>query len=253
MSRKPPPGPARSLELLWGSQTKPGRSGLTVLKLIEAAVALCDDEGLAALSMRQVAERLGVGTMSLYTYVPGKDELTDLMFDYLMGQVYENVDEPSRQGGWADAVRFIVRKNWALLLAHPWLPDMVKPRPVFGPRVLLKYEAELRPLEGIGLTDVEMDTLLAVLTTHVQGAARTAAHLQREAHNSAQNDLEWWLDLAPLLETRIDPKRFPIASRVGKSFGDELQVAAAPEWALEFGLERLIGGLEALLASRSRA
>src|SRR5687768_9160323 len=68
---------ARSLALLWGSHTRAGRSGLTLAAIIKAAIEIADAEGLDAVSMRRVAERLDVGAMSLYTHVPGKGELTD--------------------------------------------------------------------------------------------------------------------------------------------------------------------------------
>lgn len=77
--------PARSMALLWGTEAPPrtrGRKpGLTVGGIATAAIELADTEGLEALSMRRVAQRLGVGTMSLYTYVPGKAELVDVMLD----------------------------------------------------------------------------------------------------------------------------------------------------------------------------
>ncbi len=63
--------------------------------------------------------------------------------------------------------------------------------------------------------------------------------------------MEWWLDRAPLLENLIDPKRFPVASRVGATFG-ELQVAAAPELAMKFGLAMLLDGVGQLLATRKQ-
>lgn len=252
MSSKAPPDPARSLNLLWGSHTRTGRSGLTVRRIVDTAIALCDGEGLEALSMRRVAEKLGVGTMSLYTYIPGKDELTDLMFDILMGQVYADVDEPSRQGGWREAMQFVAERNWKLYTAHPWLPEMVKPRPVLGPHVTLKYEAELRPLDGIGLTDIEMDTLLTAIMTHVHGAARTRAQLKQEQQDSAQTDQEWWLDRAPLLEKLMDSRRFPVASRVGQTVGELLQATTDPELSMDFGLEMLLDGVGQLLASRKQ-
>lgn len=250
MSSKTPPDPTRSLNLLWGSHTKPGRSGLTVQRIVDTAIILCDSEGLEALSMRRVAEKLSVGTMSLYTYIPGKDELTDLMFDILMGQVYADVDEPGRKGGWREAMQFVTERNWKLYTAHPWLPEMVKPRPVLGPHVSLKYEAELRPLNGIGLTDVEMDTLLTAIMTHVHGAARTYSQLKREQQDSAQTDQEWWLDRAPVLEALMDERRFPIASRVGRAVGEALQASTDPELSMNFGLEMLLDGVGQLLASR---
>src|SRR5688500_15419831 len=103
------------LALLWGSQTNAGRSGLTLKAIINAAIELADAEGVDALSMRNVAVRLGVGAMSLYTHVPGKTELIELMFDSAYGQLYESVESPSQQpGDWRDALRFIAKQNWEL-------------------------------------------------------------------------------------------------------------------------------------------
>ena len=59
-------------------------------RIVGAAVEVADAEGLAALSMRRVADRLGIGTMSLYTYVPGKAELIDVMLDTVLGEVAES-------------------------------------------------------------------------------------------------------------------------------------------------------------------
>ncbi|MET0865814.1 MAG: helix-turn-helix domain-containing protein, partial [Nakamurella sp.] len=80
--------PARSLALLWGAQDRPGRSGLTVRAIVGAAVELADAGGIDAVSMRSIADNLGVGTMSLYTHVPGKPALIELMIDTVSGQVY---------------------------------------------------------------------------------------------------------------------------------------------------------------------
>jgi len=174
------PDPARSLALLWGSQSKPGRSGLTVRAIVDTAIELADANGLESVSMRQVAEQLKAGTMSLYTHVPGKGELTDLMYDAVFRDLYADADEPSRQpGGWRGAMEFVARRNWELLMQHPWIHDVPAVRSALGPNVTLKYETELRPLDGLGLTDVEMDSTVALIVTHVQGTARAAAeHLQ---------------------------------------------------------------------------
>jgi AcrR family transcriptional regulator len=165
--------PAQSLALLWGSQDRPGRSGLTVRAIVDAAIALADADGIGALSMRSIAERLGAGTMSLYTHVPSKPVLIELMIDTISGQVYADPGEPAGQpGGWRGALTFIARRNWDIFLAHPWLLRVLDGRPVLGPNVNLKYEAELRPLDGIGLSDVEMDSVLTLLLMHVEGMAR---------------------------------------------------------------------------------
>src|SRR5512133_1511266 len=108
---------AQRLALLWGSQTHPGRSGLTLKAIVSAAIQIADTGGIEALSMRSVAERLSAGTMSLYTHVPGKSELIDLMLDTVYGEAYKQVEEPMQQpGDWRDAVRFIAQRNWDLYL-----------------------------------------------------------------------------------------------------------------------------------------
>src|SRR5947209_12633096 len=84
------PNAARRLALLWGLQPWSGRksrSDLSVEKIISSAIETADADGLDSLSMRRVAERIGVGTMSLYTYIPGKEELIDLMLDSAYGEM----------------------------------------------------------------------------------------------------------------------------------------------------------------------
>src|SRR5512140_414749 len=136
--------PRRSLELLWG-RNEPGRRGpkqrLSTDEVVQAAIALADAEGVAALSMRKVAEAVGVSPMSLYTYVPSKAELVDLMFDRVMGEAAD--PDPARDG-WRDKLAFIARQRWALHERHPWLLDLGLHRPPLGPNVLRKAEVTLR-------------------------------------------------------------------------------------------------------------
>jgi AcrR family transcriptional regulator len=245
---------ARSLALLWGSHTRAGRSGLTVAAIIEAAVAIADVEGLDAVSMRRVAERLNVGAMSLYTHVPGKGELTDLMFDTVAGELYADVDEPSQQpGGWREALRFIARRNWELYGRHPWLLHLSHARPVMGPHVSRNYEAELRPLDGIGLTDIEMDDTLTLVLSHVRSLARTRLLQHSVQQDSGLTDLEWWVATAPLLETVMSGQHFPVAGRVGQAAGMAHQAVTDPEHALSFGLDRILDGVEVLITRRQAA
>lgn len=256
MSKKPTQisehDPARSLALLWGSHTRAGRSGLTLAAIIEAAIAIADAEGLDAVSMRRVAERLNVGAMSLYTHVPGKGELTDLMFDTVAGELYADVDEPSRQpGNWQEALRFIARRNWELYGRHPWLLQLSHARPVMGPHVSRNYEAELRPLDGIGLTDIEMDDTLTLVLSHVSSVARTRLLQHAAQEESGQSDLEWWVAAAPILETVMSGQHFPVAARVGQAAGMAHQAVTNPEHALSFGLDRILAGITALIADRN--
>jgi AcrR family transcriptional regulator len=201
--------------------------------------------------MRKVADRLEVGTMSLYTYVPNKADLLVLMIDAVYEQLYDSVEAPAQQpGGWQAALHFIAQRNWELYRQHPWLLSVTDGRPILGPHLSLKYEAELRPLDHLGLSDVEMDAVLTLVLTHVEGCARVQATLDQTRQDSGLSDAEWWADHAPLLEELIDPGDFPVATRVGISAGEQHQGPANPAYALAFGLERIIVGVAILISDK---
>jgi len=245
--------PARGMALLWrsaGEQPARGRGprpGLTVDRIVAAATELADAEGLGALSMRRVAEKLGVGTMSLYTYVPAKSELVDLMYDAALG---ESVVDPAA-GGWRAGLEAIARANWDLYRRHPWmLQVMAMARPPLGPNSIANYDRDLRAVDGIGLSDLEMDSVVSLVAVYVQGAARVALEAAGSERDTGVTDAEWWDAYAPLLEKVFDPTRFPLAARVGAVAGEAYQAAYDPEHGFEFGLARVLDGIEALVRSR---
>ena len=242
--------PARSIELLWRVRERPRRGPkprFTVDDVAAAAIALADAEGLGALSMRRVAERLGVQAMSLYTYVPGKAELIDLMLDTVCTEVPMPDDVP---GGWRARLALVARSNWELYGRHPWLLQVATTRPPLGPNLVAKYDYELRAVEGIGLSDVEMDLVVQMVTDYVHGAARTAVGATLVAQATGLSDEQWWERAAPVLEKVLDPARHPTAARVGAAAGEEYQAAADPSRAFAFGLERLLDGVERLIRDR---
>lgn len=244
--------PARILELLWRVDAKPSRTGLSVDAIVDAAIELADANGLESVSMRNVAEHLGVGAMSLYTHVPGREELADLMIDRARADLYSHVDEPSSVvGGWRPAMRFVAQRNWALYQRHSWLLEAEGARPVLGPHTNDKYEAEVRPLDGIGLGDVEIDSVLTLVLTHVSGTARALAGVTRVKEQSGMSDAQWWAATAPILGRVMDRERFPVSSRVGTAAATSYDAASDPVHAYRFGLECILDGVEGLM-SRGR-
>ena len=248
--------PARSMALLWGSRDRPargGRSGLSVDRIVGAAIEIADADGLAALSMRRVAERLGVGTMSLYTHVPGKAELIDVMLDRVYGETARPDDlADDLAGGWRARLEQAARENWALFHRHPWMLQVAASRPSIGPNAIAKYDYELRVVADIGLTDVEMDSVLMLVGGYVEGAARRAMDAAQAEKRTGMTDDQWWSAHAPLLSTVLDPARYPVAARVGSAAGEAHGTAYHPQHAFEFGLERVLDGIEAFVAARPR-
>lgn len=243
--------PKRSIELLWGVPDRPRRGPkprLTVAQIARAAIETADAEGLAALSMRRVADRLGVPVMSLYTYVPSKAELIDVMLDAVVAEVPMPGDNES--SGWRARLERVARENWALYHRHPWMLQVSTSRPVLGPNVVAKYDYELRAVDGIGLSDIEMDLLVSVVSDYVYGAVRSSVEAGRAELRTGMTDEQWWSAYAPLLEKVFDPQRYPTAARVGAAAGADYNAPSDPVRAFEFGLARVLDGIEAFITDR---
>lgn len=247
--------PARTIATLWGTRPPPRRGPrhtLTTAQVVGTAIELADrDQDLESLSMRRVAEALGVGTMSLYTYVASREELLEVMLDTVYAEAVHELGSPPADGGWREGLRRVAQVNWALCLRHPWMLQVFTGRPPLGPNTIAKYERELSVIEGVGLTDVEMDAVITLVLAHVEGIARRRVEADRTVRRSGVTDAQWWEAVEPVLSQVLDPATFPIASRVGQAAGLAHQAPHSPEHAYAFGLERLIAGVAALIEERS--
>jgi len=239
--------PAAVLALLWGVEEagprRGRRPGLSVDEIVRSAIELADRDGLDAVTMRRLAETVGVGAMALYTYVPGKAELLDLMLD----RVYADMAHAEWPDDWRDRVAAVAGENRALYEAHPWAAAVSTGRPPLGPGLLTKYERELAALEGLGLDDVEIDAALTFVLDFVRAAALAAHDAEATRRDTGLTDEQWWAASAPFLERALDPGAYPTAARVGSAAGAAHGGAYSPDHAWTFGLERVLDGLAALV------
>jgi AcrR family transcriptional regulator len=241
--------PTRVLRLLWRDRlgdprgSRGPRTKLTVDEVVAAATALADEEGLDAFSMRRVADRLGIGVMTLYTYVPDRGALLGLVRDAVAG---ESTLAPHR-GDLRERLDAVARDLWTEYQRHPWLVDLQIGRPWLGPNESHRYEWQLAALNGAGLDDLAMDGVVTAITAYVGGAATARVVTQRSRASSTLTDLEWWELNAPVLEQVITPGDFPISGRVGQAVGEAYGLGD-PDVAFEFGLGLLLDGVEALIA-----
>ena len=240
--------PDRTLALLWRDPSalprRGPRQGLTLDQVLGAATAIADGQGLAALSMRRVADALGVAPMTLYTYVPAKAELLDLMLD----AAYRAMDRADTTGRpWRERVARVAEENRALYRTHPWAAAVSTHRPSLGPGQMAKYEHELHAFDGLGLDDVARDDALAHLLMVVRAHARADEDARSARAESRVDDQQWWEANEPLLRRVLDPAAYPLAVRVGSAAGAEHASAWDPDHAWTFGLARTLDGLAALL------
>jgi len=238
---------AATMALLWREPATGARRGpqprLDVDGIIATAIRLADADGLAALSMRRVATELGVGAMSLYTHVPGKAELVALMYDAVLGELYA---EPPA-GDWRARLTAVARANWDLFVRHPWAAQVGTGRPILGPNLMAKYDAELAAVDGLGLGEVEMELVVMTVTGFVRGTVTGLHEKSAAERESGLTELEWWQATEPHLERVFDGDRYPTAARVGPVSGPELGGYPADR-AFAFGLERVLDGIAALIS-----
>jgi AcrR family transcriptional regulator len=192
MSNQPLP---RALQILWQDTTPSRRSGgLNRQRIVAAAVELADAEGLAALSMARLAERLGCGTMSLYRHVANKDELLTFMLSAAADPPprTESAEPTAALTVWAVAL-------WDVYHRHRWLLQAASAGPPLDPGQLAWLDAGLAALARTGLT--ERDKLAAVMAVlhFVRGAAALALDVdQAEA-----------VDYPGVLRRVVTADRFP--------------------------------------------
>jgi AcrR family transcriptional regulator len=232
---------ARSMALLWrapeSSAARRGpRSSLDVDRIVAAAVRLADAEGLQAVSMRRLAAELGAPAMTLYSHVPGKVELVDLMLDAVLGELYPDEQEPTA-GNWRSRIEGVARANREFFVRHPWALELPSGRPLPGPNLMRKYEIELRAIDGFGLSEVQMDLLATLVNGFVRGMAGARDQDGGQAAIEAQT--------AQIFDTG----RYPTAARVGPAAGG--RPGGAGE-SFEFALERLLDGIGVLILNPSR-
>lgn len=233
---------ARSMELLWGTKPPPGRGrrpGLTLGTVVAAAIEVADAEGLDGLSMRRVADALGVGTMSLYRYVPSKAELHDLMLDSVIGEHSLDLGPDWRAG-----LERYARDSLAGYLRHPWLLRASLTRGAMGPNQAAALDAVLAVLEPAGLSDGERMAVVEMVTGYVRGVAQGRVDAIAAQRRSGLSDEQFWTAYAPLIDPLLDPDRFPALSRVWRG----LETGWADPF--EFGLARVLAGIDDLVRAR---
>ncbi|WP_127497069.1 TetR/AcrR family transcriptional regulator [Actinoplanes solisilvae] len=244
----------RTLSLMWRRVlgTPQGSRGpkqrFSVDEVIRAGIAVADEEGLPAFSMRKVADRLGLKLMSIYTYVPSRDELIGLMVDEVMGEP----ELTPHAGDWRERLTVVARQMWDEFHRHPWLLQVEQSRPWIGPNGSDRWEWQLAAIEGAGFTDLEMDQTITLIGDFTGASARADVAALRTAEQSGITDLEWWEVNAPVLERLMPPAAYPISGRVGTTAGEEYNAVRDSERSFRFGLERILDGLEVLLTSGRR-
>nr|WP_281381966.1 TetR/AcrR family transcriptional regulator C-terminal domain-containing protein [Nocardiopsis mwathae] len=219
---------------------------LTVAGIAAAAIAVADREGVEAMAMSRVAAELGVATMSLYTYVPGKAELIDLMVDTVMRErALPGPDDPDLPAHWRARIELYAARTLAVHRRHPWFGRVSTVRPPLGPGLMAEQEYLLSALSGIGLSARRMNAAASAIATFVEADARARVESENAEALTGQSEDAWWAAREHVWEEHFDMERFPTLTQVYI----DMESGEPPEGLDEenFGLHRMLDGIQAMI------
>jgi AcrR family transcriptional regulator len=207
------------------------RTPLTSERVLQAAVALADREGVGSLSMRRLAKELGVEAMSLYHHVPGKQALLDGMVDLVFGEI----ELPAADDDWRAAMRRRAVSAREVLARHPWAIALMESRRTPGPANLRHHDAVLGCLRRAGFPVALTAHAYSILDAYVYGFALQEASLP---FGTAEETAEVAGEIFDAFVAEAYPHLTELAVehvlQPGYDYGDEYA----------FGLELILDGLE---------
>jgi AcrR family transcriptional regulator len=218
---------------------RPAPGPLSRERIVHAAIALADRDGLAAVSLRKIGAALDAGPMRLYGYVATKEELLELMVDAVYGEIAGAVT-----GDWRQALSTVAHRQRRAAAAHPWFADLLGGRHHFGPNALAHLEAALGALrDAPGFEDIDA-VMQAVQTVnaYVIGAIRNEAAEQRAERDSGLDKSAWQRVAGPYMERMIATGRFPTLAKVMRE-----ATFPPPDVVFDAGLACVLDGIAARL------
>lgn len=212
------------------------RTALTAELIVGAAVTVLDESGVGGLSMRKVAERLGTGPASLYAHVSGKDELLELVFDHLVGQVPLPTPDPAR---WREQVHQMLGDLRELLMAHRDAALAGMGRVPTTPNTLAAGEALVRALRAGGLGDASIAMGVDQLILYVSACAVEAGIYQQSGRSEAE--IEQYFEQVHDFYLRLPRDRYPVLAEIAPDM-----IGHGAEARFRFGIDVMLAGLRAV-------
>lgn len=214
-------------------------------RVLMGAVALADESGLDALTMRNLAESLGVEAMSLYYHVESKSALLDGVVDVIVGEIVQAVgelDSPPAEEDWKTALRQRVLAARDILLQHRWAPQVIEQRTVMSPTLVLYHEGILEILRKGGFSNDLAHHTLHALGSRALGFTQELFQPANAADEEAGDEM---------LREMVDrlPYIMGMLSEIAHDEPDSTLGWCDDQTEFEFGLDILLDGLEQRLRS----
>lgn len=214
------------------------RTPLSRERVLHSAVAIADESGIGALTMRSLAQALGAKPMSLYHYVANKDEILDSIVDL----VFSEIELPSTEAGWRSEMHRRANSVRRALRRHPWAIGLLESRTTPGPATLRHHDATLGTLRAAGFSVKMTAHAYALLDSYIYGFALQEASLPFDGPETVSDIAAPMVqmfaagDYPHLVELATEHVLQP-----GYDFGEEF----------EFGLDLILDGLAPSIADNS--
>ncbi|MBZ4322337.1 TetR/AcrR family transcriptional regulator [Streptomyces huiliensis] len=206
-------------------------------RIVAAAIALADEGGLEAVSLRKVAARLNAGPMRLYGYISTKEELFDLMVDAVQAEILPE----ERPGDWREALRDLAHRTRRTVLRHEWLADLLGGRPSLGPNGLAVTEATLAALDGLADVDTALRAV-EMVSAYSTGAIRREIANLRAGRATGLSERDRQRAAGPHVTRMLATGRYPALGRVvhdATHVDAEESFATGLDWVLDAVAARL--------------
>lgn len=218
-------------------------------RIVRAAIAIADSEGIAALSLRGVAGRLETPVMSLYRHVDNKEQLFQLMTESVLAEEQFPAQPPP---GWRAPLELAARLQWRILRRHPWLARLMnisRPRPLSG--AIAHAEWALAALALTNLSPTLRMQLHITLYGFTQGMAVNLETEADEQSASGISEQEWMDSQIHAFEALAQSGRYPAFARTIAEFSDGFELDFDAQF--ELGLRALLDGFAVIIAEAERA
>ncbi|MFF2138381.1 TetR/AcrR family transcriptional regulator [Streptomyces sp. NPDC058193] len=236
-----------SIEAAWGLRDRPVKGpkpGLTLDRIVDAAVSVAAEEGLSAVSMGRVAKELGASTMSLYRYVAAKEELYVLMQEAALGTP-PPLSEAEEQAGWREALSRWAWSQRRMFQQNLWALRIPIGGPPASPHMVLWWEQGLQALSGSGLSSGDKISVILLVSGYVRNEATLMSDIATAVDEKGVSPEEFMARWERTVRRLVDPARHPeLAALLDTGIMSEPD---APDYEFVFGLERILDGVEALV------
>ena len=206
------------------------RKGLSRERVLRAAMAYCDREGIESLTMRKLGDALGVEAMSLYNHVANKDDLLDGMIDL----VFAEIELPAAGGDWKDAMRRRAISARTVLSRHRWAIGLMESRTSPGPATLRHHDAVIGCLRGAGFSLELTAHAYSAIDSYIYGFALQERGLPFDTPEQAA-------ELAPVMLAQFPSAEFPHLAEF--TFDHVMKPGYDYAKEYEFGLDLVLDGL----------